>query len=163
MWSICGSSMHFSSQDGLKKVTLSENLLLVHVCGHGRPKDLWVKIGTDVLHQILFWGLKNVEAFVIFTPFISSWGSCVLCISHLCVAYFCAACSVFLAKVSQPLWIVYWILCCMSACCGFSICIFVWMFSLKQQVSWISHWPFHMVSNWVTMQCKWAMWRLNKA
>lgn len=36
IWPICGGSMYFSSQAGLKKVTPSENLLVVHVCGRGR-------------------------------------------------------------------------------------------------------------------------------
>lgn len=38
MWPICGGNMDFSSQAGSRKVTLSENLLVVHVCGP-RSKD----------------------------------------------------------------------------------------------------------------------------
>lgn len=40
MWPKCGGSVDFSSQAGLRKVTLSENLLVVLVCGHGRPEEL---------------------------------------------------------------------------------------------------------------------------
>lgn len=40
--------MDFSSQAGLRKVPVSENLLVLHVCGHARGK-----ISPDVLHQIL--------------------------------------------------------------------------------------------------------------
>lgn len=67
MWPICGGGVDFSSQAGLRKVTLSENILVVHVCGHCRPEELWLKIGPDVLHQGLLWSFKNVEEIVIFT------------------------------------------------------------------------------------------------
>lgn len=40
MWPICGSSIDFSSQAELRKVTLSENILVVHVCGRGGPEEL---------------------------------------------------------------------------------------------------------------------------
>lgn len=46
---------------------MSENLLVVHVGGHGKPQELWVKIEPDVLYHILLWALKNVEERVIST------------------------------------------------------------------------------------------------
>lgn len=88
LWPTCGGSVDFSSQAGLKKVTLGENLIAVNVCGHCR---LRVKIGPDAQHQILFWGLTNLKELVIFTLLLSSVSL------SICSLYFPSVCSVSLS------------------------------------------------------------------
>lgn len=41
VWAICGGSVDFSSQGGLRKATQSENIVVEHgVCGESRPAEL---------------------------------------------------------------------------------------------------------------------------
>lgn len=100
-WPICGGGgVDFSSQAGLRKVTMSENILVVRVCGHCRPEELWVKVAHDVLHQGLLWSFKNVEEIVIFTLGL-------LCL-FLCVRFAFSICSSSQSVVSHSLYC----LCC---------------------------------------------------
>ena len=46
MWPICGGAMYFSTPAGLRKVTVSESVSAVRVCGRVGPEELWVKILT---------------------------------------------------------------------------------------------------------------------